>query len=229
MRDFWLAMFAGLLLAGFGAAVVTALDGGTSLLIVVSAVAQYLGHLGCLWLLGRSRGGLQTLGLEVRPGDVRYLFLGVLLQLLVPLLFYPLANLVSEGEGGQIVSEQIRQLSGVRVRVIMAAILTLLAPLTEELLFRGVLQRSLGSGRRAIWLPAVFFAIFHVFGLSGDLLRSLVLTMPTFIVIGLVLSYVTARQERLGPAIFIHSGFNLLALVVLFLPPELLEQALVQG
>ena len=226
VRDFWLAMFAGLALAALGAVAVTAVGGGASLLIVVSALAQYLGHLGCLWLQGRNRGGLESLGLEIRPGDVRYLFLGVLLQLLVPILFYPLANLVSEGDGGQIVSEQIRQLSGVGVRAVMAAVVTMLAPLTEELLFRGALQRSLSPGRKAIWIPAVLFALFHVFGLSGDLLRSLVLTMPTFIVIGLVLSYVTARQKRLGPAIFVHSGFNLLALVVLFLPPELLEEAI---
>jgi hypothetical protein len=31
------------------------------------------------------------------------------------------------------------------------------------------------------------------------------------------------RSNRLGPAIFIHSGFNLLAAIVLLLPPELLE------
>jgi membrane protease YdiL (CAAX protease family) len=48
--------------------------------------------------------------------------------------------------------------------------------------------------------------------------------MPTFLVIGLVLSYLTAKQKRLGPAIFLHSGFNLLALVVLFLPTDLIEQ-----
>jgi membrane protease YdiL (CAAX protease family) len=34
---------------------------------------------------------------------------------------------------------------------------------------------------------------------------------------------VTLRTKRLGPAIFIHSGFNLLAAVVLLLPTELLE------
>ena len=106
----------------------------------------------------------------------------------------------------------------------MAAVVTVLAPLTEELLFRGVLQKSIGTGRRAILLTAVVFAVFHLVGLSGDFVRSLVLTMPTFLVIGLVLSYVTVRQKRLGPAIFIHSGFNLLALVVLFLPTELVEE-----
>jgi membrane protease YdiL (CAAX protease family) len=225
-RDFWVAMLAGLGGAGVGSGVVLALDGTMSTLLLVAALCQYLGHLGTIWLLARRRGGLETLGLAIHPADVRYVFLGLLLQLTVPIIFFPIANLVGQGEGGQIISEQLQALDSTSAKVIMAAVVTVLAPLTEELLFRGVLQRSLGSGPRTIWLTAIVFAIFHLFGLSGDLLRSLVLTMPTFLVIGLILSYVTRRRERLGPAIFIHSGFNLLALVVLFLPPEVIEQML---
>jgi membrane protease YdiL (CAAX protease family) len=32
------------------------------------------------------------------------------------------------------------------------------------------------------------------------------------------------RKGRLGPAIFIHSGFNLLALLILLMPPDLVER-----
>ncbi|MGH9894463.1 MAG: lysostaphin resistance A-like protein, partial [bacterium] len=206
--------------------VVLAVKGGMSALLVVAALSQYVGHLGTLWLLARRRGGLESLGLTVQASDLRYIFLGLLLQLTVPIIFFPLANLVSEGEGGQIISDQLRALDTTFAKVIMAAVVTVLAPLTEELLFRGVLQQSVGAGRRAIWITALVFSVFHLVGLSGDFVRSLVLTMPTFLVIGLVLSYITMRQKRLGPAVFIHSGFNLLALVVLFLPTELLEQML---
>lgn len=223
-RDFWLAMFAGLVGAGVATIAVLAVDGSTSALLVTAALAQYVGHLGTLWLLGRRRGGLEALGLSIEGSDLRYIFLGLLLQITVPIIFFPLANLVSDGEGGQIISDQLQALDTTYAKVIMAAVVTVLAPLTEELLFRGVLQRSLGTGRRAIWITALVFAVFHLVGLSGDFFRSLVLTMPTFLVIGLVLSYVTVRQKRLGPAIFIHSGFNLLALVVLFLPTELVEE-----
>ena len=223
-RDFWLAMLAGLGGAALATIAVLAVDGSMSALLVTAALSQYVGHLGTLWLLGRRRGGLETLGLSIEGSDLRYLFLGLLLQITVPIIFFPLANMVSEGEGGQIISDQLRALDTTYAKVIMAAVVTVLAPLTEELLFRGVLQRSIGTGRRAIWITAAVFAVFHLVGLSGDFVRSLVLTMPTFLIIGLVLSYVTVRQKRLGPAIFIHSGFNLLALVVLFLPIELLEE-----
>lgn len=229
MRDFWLAMFAGLAAAGIASVAVLAVDGDMSVLLVVAAVCQYAGHLGSLWLLGRRRGGLQALGLAIEASDLRFILLGILLQITVPLLFFPVANLVSEGDGGQIISDQLRALDTTYAKVVMALVVTVLAPLTEELLFRGVLQRSIGPGRRAMWITALVFAVFHLFGLSGDLVRSLVLTMPTFLVIGLVLSYVTAKQRRLGPAVFIHSGFNLLALVVLFLPAELLDQVLSQS
>ncbi|HSL27382.1 MAG TPA: CPBP family glutamic-type intramembrane protease, partial [Acidimicrobiia bacterium] len=70
---------------------------------------------------------------------------------------------------------------------------------------------------------------FHVFGLTGDILRGVILTVPAFFLIGLILARVTLRQGRLGPAIFVHSGYNLLALIVLLLPPELLEQAAQTG
>ncbi|HJU52263.1 MAG TPA: CPBP family intramembrane glutamic endopeptidase [Acidimicrobiia bacterium] len=225
-RDFWLAMFAGIGSAILATSVMLAVDGSTSALLVTVALAQYVGHLGTLWLLGRRRGGLETLGLSVEVSDLRYVFLGLLLQITIPIIFFPLANLVSEGEGGQIISDQLRSLDTTYAKVIMAAVLAVLAPLTEELLFRGVLQRSIGTGLRAIWLTAGLFAVFHLGGLTGDFFRSLVLTMPTFLVMGLVLSYVTVRQKRLGPAIFIHSGFNLLALVVFFLPTELVEEIL---
>jgi membrane protease YdiL (CAAX protease family) len=223
-RDFWLAMFAGIVGAFVATIAVHALDGNMSALLIVAALGQYLGHLGTLWWLGRRRGGLESLGLSIQPSDLRFIFLGLLLQITVPLIFFPLANLVTEGEGGQIISDALRSLDATYAKVIMAGVVTVLAPVTEELLFRGVLQRSIGTGRRAIWITALVFAVFHLVGLSGDFLRSLVLTMPTFLIIGLVLSYLTARQKRLGPAIFLHSGFNLLALVVLFLPTELIEQ-----
>jgi membrane protease YdiL (CAAX protease family) len=92
-------------------------------------------------------------------------------------------------------------------------------------MFRGVLLQSLSrlSARRGMWLSAIIFALFHVFSLTGDLVRGLLLTLPPFLIIGLILARVTQRRGRLGPAIFIHAGFNLLALVVLLMPPELVD------
>jgi membrane protease YdiL (CAAX protease family) len=43
------------------------------------------------------------------------------------------------------------------------------------------------------------------------------------LILGAVLAWITLRKERIGPALFIHSGWNLLAAIVLLLPTELLE------
>ena len=95
-------------------------------------------------------------------------------------------------------------------------------------MFRGVLLKALGGfGRRmAISISALVFVGFHLFGLSGDLLRGALLIVPTFFIMGVILAWVTLRRDRLGPAIFIHSGFNLLALLMLLMPPELIDRLL---
>jgi len=43
-------------------------------------------------------------------------------------------------------------------------------------------------------------------------------------ILGVILAWLTHRSGRLGPAILLHSGWNLLAAVVLLLPSEVLEQ-----
>ncbi|HEX6146058.1 MAG TPA: CPBP family glutamic-type intramembrane protease, partial [Acidimicrobiia bacterium] len=73
-------------------------------------------------------------------------------------------------------------------------------------------------------VTALVFAFFHMLGLQPSrILQAAAVVLPQLFVVGLVLAWVTLRSKRLGPAIFIHSGFNLLAAVVLLLPPELLE------
>lgn len=226
VRDFVLIM-AGGLATGIAALLGTlAAEASQEVTLVATSVAQYGGHLVILGRLARRRGGMGELGFTIQASDLVYLFLGVLLQITVPLLFLPLANLVGEGQPAQALGEQIQGLAGMVPRAMMAVVVAVLAPVTEELMFRGVLLRAVpGGARRSMVVTALVFSVFHVFGLSGDFLRGLILTVPTFFLVGLIMASVTIRRRRLGPAIFIHSGFNLLALLVLFLPAELLEQA----
>jgi membrane protease YdiL (CAAX protease family) len=73
-------------------------------------------------------------------------------------------------------------------------------------------------------ITALVFAAFHLIGLPGDrFLQSAAVVMPQLFIVGIVLAWVTLRSGRLGPAIFTHSGFNLLAALVLLIPSELLE------
>jgi membrane protease YdiL (CAAX protease family) len=47
--------------------------------------------------------------------------------------------------------------------------------------------------------------------------------VPPVFGLGVLLAWLTTRYDRLGPAIFLHSGWNLVAALVLLLPSELLE------
>ena len=225
-RDFALVMIAGLLAGTLIYLGGSAVGWGQEALLVASAVGQYSGHVLALAVIAGRRGGSASLGFSVSPRDLWYVGLGLSLQVILPLLFYPLAALTGEGEAGQVVTDQIRELGSLGSRLAMALVVAVLAPITEEVMFRGVLLKALGGlGRRAaIVLSALIFAGFHLFGLTGDLLRGAVLIVPTFFVMGVILAAVTWRRGRLGPAIFIHSGFNLLALVILLMPPDLVDR-----
>jgi len=227
-RDFALVMTAGLVVGGALYAAGVELGWSDETLLVTSAYGQYGGHILALVALARRRGGSATLGFSVSPKDTWYVGLGLILQVVIPLLFLPLANLAGEGEAGQVVSDQIQQFGGLGAGVAMAVFLAVIAPVTEEVIFRGVLLRALGRFSRlaAIMVSALVFAGFHLFGLSGDFLRGALLIIPSFFLMGVIMARVTVRKDRLGPAIFIHSGFNLLALLILLMPPELVDRLL---
>ncbi|MGQ0849239.1 MAG: lysostaphin resistance A-like protein [Actinomycetota bacterium] len=227
LGDMLTAFLAGVF--GFGvAAVVGAAVGATvQVLVVIGSVGQYAGHMAAIGWLARRRNGMVSLGWHVEPFDVLYLGIGVILQIALALLIFPLASLLGASDGGQAIGDVLSQMEGPIARVLMAGVLAVAAPVVEELLFRGILlQALLPRGRQAATVvSSLVFALFHLLGLSGDPLRSIVLILPPFFLIGIFLARVTLRRQRLGPAIFIHSGFNLLAVLVFFIPPELLERA----
>ncbi len=221
--DFLFVILGGLV----GAAVllpVGALLGGGELSLVLALAGQYIGHLVVLWVLARRR---EDLGFVIVGSDAFYLGLGLLLQLALAVLFLPLTNLLfPEGDSAQQVGTALSGLETTPAR--LAAVLTavVVAPVTEELTFRGVLLKAFHKrGKRTIMiLTSLVFAAFHTLGLDPErLLQAAAVVLPQLFLVGLVLAWITLRTGRLGPAIFIHSGFNLLAALVLLLPPELLE------
>ena len=222
--DFFLVVLGGFLGAGVFLAVSLAL-GNSEFLLVMGLAGQYVGHLLVLWLLARGREG--DLGFVIEGGDFRYLALGLLLQLVLAVLFLPLTTrLFPEGDSAQQIGDAISALETTPARIAAVVVAVVLAPVTEELIFRGVLLKALGNKRRRtiMVVTALIFAAFHMLGLAPEALAAAALVvLPQLFVIGLILAWVTLRTGRLGPAIFLHSGFNLLAAIVLLIPPELLE------
>jgi CAAX protease family protein len=99
--------------------------------------------------------------------------------------------------------------------VILALTVVVLAPITEELMFRGLLLRSF-LRRMGFWpaalLSTVLFSLFHVHEV-GTLLGATTLALSVG-ALGLGNCFLVRITGRLTPAIMVHATFNGLGLVV---------------
>lgn len=194
---------------------------------VLALAGQYIGSLGVFWILTRNKE-VAEIGLTINRSDFFYVALGLVLQIAIALLFLPLSDLLfPEGRPQQEVAEVIANADTTFLRVALVSAAVVLGPFTEELMYRGVLLKALQVRGRvfALIVSSLLFALVHLAGLdTSRLLASAAIFLPPLFVLGLVLAWITQRTGRLGPAIFLHSGWNLLSAFVLLLPTEVLEQ-----
>ena len=199
------------------------------LFVVLGLAGQNVGHLVTFWLLSRTKED-PDVGFDIQPTDPLYIGAGLALQFGLVLLFFPLAErLFPDGGSAQEISDTLLGLDNQATRVGAALILVVLAPVTEEIMFRGVLMKTFKTSRK--WIPivvtALVFSAFHLAGLSPDrYLEAVAIVIPQLFIAGIVLAWLTLRTGRLGPAIFTHSGFNLLAAIALLLPSDYLDSLL---
>ncbi len=214
-------------LAGFATALVVSLimvavdgvgadDLTTSIIILLPA--QYIGQFAVLAWIVKRRGTTLTEGLrfDIQPGDLFYILTGLALQFVIALVFLPIYELAGLDESGQtivdVAADSELPLLGLVVLSVSAA---LLAPVVEELTYRGVLLRSLKrrmSVRATIIVSSLVFASVHI--LSVDLsdpnwLIQFGILIPQLFLVAVPLAWLTLKHDRLGPAIFTHAGFNL--------------------
>jgi membrane protease YdiL (CAAX protease family) len=100
--------------------------------------------------------------------------------------------------------------------LLFAVLVTLVAPVIEELFFRGLLQGSLARRLSPVVAVAVAGALFGFAHLQGDTALAasvLVLSLAAF---GWILGALVVRAGRLGPAIIAHTVFNFVATVEIF-------------
>lgn len=224
--DFILIWFGGLV----GTGVLFALGvtvGDEDWITVLALAGQYIGSLGVFWILTRYKDAGE-IGLTINPGDFFYVALGLVLQIAIALMFLPLSNLLFPGgRPQQEVAEVLANADTTFLRVALVSAAVVLGPFTEELMYRGVLLEALRARGKVFPLvvSALVFAAVHLTGLdTTQLLASAAVFLPPLFMLGLILAWITQRTGRLGPAIFLHSGWNLLSAFVLLLPTEVLEQ-----
>lgn len=105
--------------------------------------------------------------------------------------------------------------------VLLVVTAVLLAPLAEEVLFRGILFQGLRA-RGGFWLAAVIsaalFTLAHL-GEDGGWLASGVIAAG-ILPLGLVFAAVVERRGSLLPSIVAHASYNALGVAVLILAPS---------
>lgn len=147
-------------------------------------------------------------GASVRWFDVPIgLVVGVLLQLALPVLYKPILRFV-DGDPSESARKIVDSAQGPVGVILLVFSVGVMAPLVEELFYRGLLLRSLqrrfGTPTAVLVSSAVFAAVHRQ-----------LLPLPGLFLFGLIAAWVALRSGRLGPAWAMHVGFNLTTLFVL--------------
>lgn len=190
--------------------------------IVSTLCGLWAGFFGAAWLATAVRGTrslVRDLGLRFRWIDLVGIPIGIGGQILVALMYVPIAQHVHNfSQRFNAPSQRLTGGSHGIGYVIIAVCTVVGAPFFEELFFRGLLLRSLGRlfGDFGRWVgPALAIIITGVlFGLAhAESLQLLGLA-----VFGVVLSLVSYLTGRLGMNMVAHATFNLMAVAALVVP-----------
>jgi membrane protease YdiL (CAAX protease family) len=189
--------------------------GGVSTFEALAVVggAQTVVTIAVVWMLARPVGR-EPLGLRMAPVDAGGLILGAALEIGLTWATYVVIRALFGGEAPvQGVVRVASEAHGALAQAAVLVVTVILAPVSEELVFRGILLRALQSRFGARWAlvgSAVAFALVH---LALD--PSALAAVPALFVVGLVLAAQVQRSGRLGPALATHAGFNLIGVLAL--------------
>jgi hypothetical protein len=146
--------------------------------------------------------------------DVGWVVAGIGLQLASLLPISLLVSIHGEDAKQDVVNIADRA-HGIQVPLIILAV-AVLAPVTEELLFRGALLRSLQRRMTPDWAVFVSALVFGLVHLVGDPSIGSLIAFPAIMLLGLVSGYQAVRTGNLSRSIMLHIGFNALSAVLLF-------------
>jgi membrane protease YdiL (CAAX protease family) len=133
-------------------------------------------------------------------------FAGIGVFLVATVMILPLVHLAN---AHQQVVDDLDNAGGAKLAV-FAVVAVVIAPVCEELLFRGLLLQSLRrrmSPEWAVIVQALVFALAHpmLSPTVGD-----VAVVPALYLLGAISGVIAARRGDLSASIMLHVGFNLL-------------------
>lgn len=149
------------------------------------------------------------LGIMVRPVDGAGFAIGAVAQIvLVPLVYVPLRGIWPDTFSDEVLTETAQDLvdRADGLLPLLVVLVVIGAPIVEEIVYRGLLQRSLLNGFST---PLVIVFVAGVFAL----VHFRPVEYPGLFAAGLVFGVCAWRTGRLGMAIAAHVGFNLTGIV----------------
>lgn len=142
--------------------------------------------------------------------NVRWFFTGVGLQL----VWIPALVLLQEVHGTVARQEAVRiaaRSTGLGIPLVFLSV-GVLAPVAEELLYRGALLRSLLRKTTPAWSVFLSAAIFALVHFSDPSIGTL-MAFPAILSLGLVSGYQAVKTGDLANSIMLHMGFNILSVI----------------
>ena len=182
----------------------------------VSAVVSWATFTVVLFVVSRQFGTgepMRDYAVALRPIDLLAVPAGVVAQVaLLPVLYWPLQQVWPDTFSQEALEERARELadsaSGSDV-VLLVLVVAVGAPLFEELVYRGLLQRSLVDtvGRwPGLVAASLWFAAIHLAPVE----------LPGLFLAGMVFGGALHLTGRLGPSMLAHFGFNAAGLAIAF-------------
>jgi membrane protease YdiL (CAAX protease family) len=183
-------------------------------LVLASTVVVWLCLLSAMAYTSRRFGSGRfdsDYGLQVRRTDLLGVGIGVLCQIVViPIVYLPLEAIWPDTFGDQQVQQNASDLasraSGASM-FLLVMVIVVGAPIVEELVYRGLIQRALASRLSAPVAVAATAALFTFIHFRP-------IEYPGLAVLAVVLGVSAAATKRLGLPIAIHIGFNATGLLV---------------
>ena len=182
--------------------------------LLVVALGTWAVFLVALVIVSRKFGTgdlFSDFSVSFRPVDLIGLPVGVLTQLaLIPLVYVPLRSLWPDTFSSEELERRAQDLADRATgfsTVLLVLIVVVGAPIVEELVYRGLLQRSMatvvGAGP-ALVFTALWFSLVHLSPVE----------YPGLFVAGLVFGAGVLATNRIGPSIVAHAAFNATGIII---------------
>jgi uncharacterized protein len=138
--------------------------------------------------------------------------LGLAFEMVAAFALWPISHLVRRTP--QEVVKELDTAHGVKLAILVVTAVAV-APVVEELFFRGLLLRSLQrrvSAPVAVALSALAFAAAHLLDPGAYVV------VPALVALGMISGVLAVRTGNLSRSILLHVGFNLLAVLSVLRP-----------